>query len=369
MLRRSSIFQVSMLAIAICVCLCLEAFSITRAGLRPVPGQTVRQRMDAIFSGFDGDVPGAAVGVVRKGKVLFQAGYGFADLRKKTWADPDTAFHLASCGKEMTAVAVLLLVEEGKVRLDDPAARYLPEMRGWADEVKVRHLLQNTTGMPDTYDALAERGGTPTDGDALRLLAQWKRLDFPPGSQYAYSDSGYDVLGVLVERVSGEPFPKFMQERIFGPIGMKDTFIFDPERLRRAKRALGYDREMDGWTLDDSDPRNLLYGSGEVYSTIADLARYDRALFGGHLLKPASLEQMVSPASLDDGRTSSYAFGWNVDLENESGDLYYGHSGLWMGYTAYYLHFPKDGLSVMVLSNSSDSNPGALAFDTARVFR
>ena len=367
--RRHSIVQIAMLGIAVCACLCLEAFSITRAGLRRIPGQTVRQRIDGIFSGFDGDVPGAAVGVVRKGKVLFQAGYGFADLQKRTRVDPETAFHLASCGKEMTAVAVLLLVEEGKVRLDDPAARYLPEMRGWADEVKIRHLLQNTSGVPDTYDALAERGGTPTDGDALRLLAQWQRLDFPPGSQYAYSDSGFDVLGELVERVSGEPFPKFMEERIFGPLGMKDTFLFDPEKLRQARRALGYDREMGGWALDDSDPRNLLYGSGEVYSTVADLARYDRALFNGSLLKPASLEQMVTPGRLNDGRTFSYGFGWNVDLENESGDLYYGHSGLWMGYTAYYLHFPKDGLSVMVLSNSSDSNPEALAFDTARVFR
>jgi CubicO group peptidase (beta-lactamase class C family) len=366
---RHLIVQISTLAIAVCACLCLAAFSVTQVGRRSIPGQSVRQRMDEIFSGFDGDVPGAAVGVVRRGKVLFQAGYGFADLQTKKRVDPETAFHLASCGKEMTAAAVLLLVEEGKVRLDDPAARYLPEMRGWADGVKIRHLLQNTSGMPDTYDALAERGGTPTDGDALRLLAQWQRLDFPPGSQYAYSDSGFDVLGELVERVSGEPFPKFMQERIFGPAGMKDTFLFDPEKLRQAKRALGYDRGMGGWTLDDSDPRNLLYGSGEVYSTIADLARYDRALFGGGLLKPASLEQMVSPGRLNDGQTLTYGFGWNVDLENESGDLYYGHSGLWMGYTAYYLHFPKDGLSVMVLSNSSDSNPEALAFDTARVFR
>ncbi len=114
MLRRSPIFQIATLGIAVCACLCLAAFSVTQAGRRAIPGQTVRQRMDGIFSGFDGDVPGAAVGVVRKGKVLFQAGYGFANLQKRTRVDPETAFHLASCGKEMTAVAVLLLVEEGE---------------------------------------------------------------------------------------------------------------------------------------------------------------------------------------------------------------------------------------------------------------
>jgi CubicO group peptidase (beta-lactamase class C family) len=353
----------SMLAVAVCACLSLEAVSVTRVGRRPRPGQTVRQRVDELFSGFDRDSPGAAVGVVHKGRVVFQAGYGSADLRKKTPVDPDTAFHLASCGKEMTAVAILLLVQDGKVRLDDRAVRYLPEMHGWGDRVRIRNLAQNASGIPDPYSTLEQRPGRPTVNDALRLLAIWRRLDFRPGTQYAYSDSGFDLLGLIVERIAREPFPQFMQERVFGPAGMTNTFIFDDARLSQAKRALGYERQSSDWILNDANSLNFLYGSGEVYSTVADLARYDRALFGGSLLRPDLLREMVTPSE-----TSTYAFGWFVDVALDTGDLYYGHSGLWMGYTAYYLHYPKESLSVMVLSNSSDTNAESLAFDTAEVF-
>jgi CubicO group peptidase (beta-lactamase class C family) len=362
MLWRHLIYT-SMLAVAVCACLSLEAVSVTRVGRRPRPGQTVRQRVDELFAGFDRDTPGAAVGVVHKGQVVFQGGYGSADLRKKTPIDPDTAFHLASCGKEMTAVAVLLLVQDGKLRLDDRAVRYLPEMRGWGGKVRIRNLLQNASGIPDTYSTLEQAPGRPTVDDSLRLLASWHRLDFRPGTQYAYSDAGFDLLGLIVERVSKEPFPQFMQERVFGPAGMTNTFIFDDARVSQAKRALGYDHQLGDWVLDDSSSLNFLYGSGEVYSTVADLARYDRALFGGSLLRPDLLREMVTPSE-----TSSYAFGWFVDTAVDTGDLYYGHSGLWMGYTAYYLHYPKESLSVMVLSNSSDTNTEALAFDTAEVF-
>lgn len=357
------LISTSMLATAVCACLSLEAVSVTRMGRRPRPGQTVRQRVDELFAGFDRDTPGAAVGVVRQGKVVFQGGYGSADLRKKTPIDPDTAFHLASCGKEMTAVAILLLVQDGKLRLDDRAARYLPEMRGWGGKVKIRNLLQNTSGVPDTYSTLEQSPGRPAAEDSLKLLASWHRLDFPPGTDYAYSDSGFDLLGLIVERVAKEPFPQFMQERVFGPVGMTSTFVFDEARVSQAKRALGYDFKLGDWVLKDSSSLNFLYGSGEVYSTITDLARYDRALFGGALLRPDLLRDMVTP-----GENSSYAFGWVVDTAADTGDLYYGHSGLWMGYSAYYLHYPKESLSVMVLSNSTHTNPEALAFDTAEVF-
>jgi CubicO group peptidase (beta-lactamase class C family) len=354
----------SMLAIAVCACLSLEAVSVTRVGRRPRPGQTIRQRVDELFAGFELDTPGAAVGVVRKGQVVFQKGYGAADLRKKTPVDADTAFHLASCGKEMTAVAVLLLVQDGRLRLDDRAVRYLPELRGWGGKIRIRNLLQNASGLPDPYSALEQWPGRPTVADSLRLLATWHRLDFPPGTEYAYSDSGFDLLGLIVERVAKEPFPQFMEERIFGPAGMTNTFIFDDARLSQAKRALGYDHQFGDWVLNDSNSLNFLYGSGEVYSTVADLARYDRALFGGALLRPDLLREMVTPSE-----TSSYAFGWFVDTAADTGDLYYGHSGLWMGYTAYYLRYPRESLSVMVLSNSSDTKTESLAFDTAEVFR
>ncbi len=304
--------------------------------------------------------------------MLFQAGFGLADLDRKTPIDPDTAFHIASCGKQMTAVAILLLAEEGKLDLDKPAAKYLPEMRGWASRVTIRQLLHHTGGIPDTYEALKEQGSVPTGTDALRLLARWKRLDSPPGTQFAYSDSGYDILGTLIHRVSGRSYPDFLEERIFRPAGMKDTFVYDVIRLGKVKRALGYDRGFGGsWTLDDDSPLNLLYGSGGVYSTVADLARYDHALFGGQLLRATSLAQMLQPGELKDGTSVPYGFGWSLktDTTGDKGEPYYAHSGNWLGFTAYYLHYPKDGLAVMVLSNRSDTDTEYLATTAAEMFR
>jgi CubicO group peptidase (beta-lactamase class C family) len=355
--------------IAVGVCLSMEALAVHSIGLEPMTGMTRGQRLAELFSGFDRDDPGAAVGVFRNGEVLFQAGYGLADLDRGTRIDPDTAFHIASCGKQMTAVAILMLVEAGKLDLDKPAAKYLPEMRGWAGKVTLRQLLHHVGGIPDTYEALKEQGGVPTGTDALKLLARWKRLDFPPGTQFAYSDAGYDILGTLIRRVSGRTYPEFLEERIFRPAGMRNTFVYDPERLQTAKRVLGYDRAFGGrWTLDDDSPLNLLYGSGGVYSTVADLARYDRALFGDHLIKPASLAAMFEPYVLADGTVVPYGFGWYLTAD-AFGEPYYAHSGNWLGFTAYYLHFPKDGLAVAVLSNRSDTDTEYLAATTAEMFR
>jgi CubicO group peptidase (beta-lactamase class C family) len=351
------------------VCLALEASVVHKIGFAAVAGMTRPERLDELFSDFAREAPGLAVGVARNGQVLFQKGYGLADLDRQTRIDPETAFHIASCGKQMTAVAVLMLVEEGKLDLDKPAARYLPEMRGWGRKVTIRELLHHTAGIPDTYEALKERGGVPTGTDALRLLARWRRLDYSPGTQFVYSDSGYDILGTLIHRVSGQSYPRFLEERIFRPAGMQDTFVYDPERLRTVKRALGYDRGFGGWwILDDDSPLNLLYGSGGVYSTVADLARYDRALFGGQLLHPASLAEMLQPGELKDGTTVPYGFGWSL-MTDAAGEPYYAHSGNWLGFTAYYLHFPKDGLAVMLLSNRSDTDTEYLATTAAEMFR
>ncbi len=355
--------------IVLALCLGLEALAVHREGFAPVTGMTRPQRLAELFAGFDGDNPGLAVGVARDGEVIFQAGYGLANLDRQTRIDPDTAFHMASCGKQMTAVAILMLVEEGKIDLDRPAAKYLPEMRGWAGDVTVRNLLQHTGGIPDTYGALEEQGGVPTGTDALKLLAGWKRLDFPPGTRFAYSDAGYDILGTLIRRVSGRSYPEFLEERIFRPAGMKATFVYAPERLRTARRALGYDRAFgERWVLDDDSPLNLLYGSGGVYSTVTDLARYDRALFGNQLIRPASLAEMFKPTVLEDGGIIPYGFGWSLSTAAD-GTPYYAHSGNWLGYTAYYLHFPQEKLAVMVLSNRSDTDTEELATTMAEMFK
>jgi CubicO group peptidase (beta-lactamase class C family) len=149
---------------------------------------------------------------------------------------------------------------------------------------------------------------------------------------------------------------------------MDSSFVYDKARLRRARRALGYERAFGFWRLDDDSPLNLLYGSGEVYSTVHDLARYDRTLFGLHLLRPASMAELLKPAVLDDGTVVPYGFGWRVD-KDESGETFYAHSGNWLGFSAYLLHYPKDGVAVVILANSSEVDAESLAFESAALFR
>jgi CubicO group peptidase (beta-lactamase class C family) len=366
---RHPIIRVFSMWAAAFVCLSLAARVIAQEGLREVPGRARQERMREIFAVFDGDRPGVAVGVFRNGTVLYAAGHGLADLDRKVPIDPDTAFHIASIGKQMTAACILMLVEEGKVRLDAPASRYLKEMRGWAGAVTVRDLLQHTAGIPDAYPEMEEEEGkVPTGTDELRRLARGKRLEFEPGSQFQYSDSGYDILGVLIERVSHQSYPRFLEERILRPAGMTASFVYDKARLGQSRRALGYERGFGYWKLNDDSPLNLLYGSGEVYSTVHDLARYDHTLFGSHLLRPASMAELLKPAVLEDGTVVPYGFGWRVD-KDESGEAFYAHSGNWLGFSAYYLHYPKDGLAVVILANSAEVDAEALAFESAALFR
>jgi len=316
-------------------------------------------------------VPGAAVIVVRGSTVLFKKAYGSADLKKHTPVRTDMAFHLASVGKEMTAVAILQLAEAGKLSIDDPVAKFLPEFRGWGDKVRIRNLLQHTGGLPDTYDALGEMDGMPTNADALKLLARWKRLDYPPGTRQEYSNTGYDVLGALIQKITGQTYGAYMQEHIFAPTGLRNTFTFDDARLAKALRARGYDQEKKRWVLDDESSLNHIHGSGSIYSTVEDMALYDKALFGGHLISQASLKQMLTSGHLANGKSIQsihYGFGWFIDVDDD-GAPYIGHSGAWMGFTSYYLHDPRTNLSVIVLCNSSESDPETLAFATIKIFR
>jgi len=331
---------------------------------------TTDERVDEIFSDLDEEgSPGAAVVVVRGGAVLFKGAYGHSDLKKGILAETDTAFYMASAAKQMTAVAVLQLAEKGKLSLVDPVARFLPEFRGWGESVTILHLLQHTSGLPDTEAAFDDRPGEPGNADILKLLAQRKRLDFRPGSRQQYGNTGYEVLASVIEKVTGKSFGVALDESIFGPTGMKDTFAWDEARRAKAKRALGYSRQKGDWTVDDDSPLNQLQGAGSLYTTVEDLARYDKALFGHRLLSGASLAAMFRQGRLGEGgQPIPYGLGWDIDHEEESGRLYYGHSGAWMGFTSYYLHYPQQDLSVIVLANSSETDAEGLAFETAEVF-
>lgn len=326
--------------------------------------------VDALFTEFiTATAPGAAVLVAKSGQIVHQAGYGLANLTTRTRNTPQTIFHMASAGKQFTGLAIMLLAEAGRLAYDDPVAKHLPQLqKRFGKAITLRRLLHHTSGLTDYYgdEALTERFPTPTNADILTYLAEIGSLDFVPGQKYEYSNPGYDVLGAVVEQVSGQTFDAFLQTRVFKPLGMKNSFSYNPARLSDPTRALGYDVEGETFTLYDSDPLDQIVGSGSVFSTVADLFLYDQALYTEKLVKQKTLAEALKPAELNDGTHEPYGFGWEVD---EYYDYpYMAHSGSWVGFLSYMVRIPKQKLSVFILSNRTDTETEGLAFQIVDMY-
>ncbi len=314
------------------------------------------EQVDALFAAFtEGVQPGAAVMVIKDGRVVHRAGYGYANLEERTLIDADTAFRLASVSKQFTTMAVMLLEEEGRLGYDDPVSRYLPQLSPYA-AVTFRQLMTHTGGLPEYYDVIDTSGGMPSNADALALLATMHGTVFTPGERYEYSNPGYDVLASLVAAVSGMDFPAFVHERIFAPLGMEGTLAHDHTRPEVPHRAIGYapGENGAGYVLDNDDPLNGIVGSGGVFSTLNDLYRWDQALYGSALVSESTMEEAFTRARLNDGRTIDYGFGWRID--EHAGHLRVRHGGSWVGFRNHLARCPEERFSVIILSNRADMN-------------
>lgn len=328
---------------------------------------TASARIDAFFISFDrAPSPGVAVMVIRDGEVLHQRGYGLANLETGEPITPSSTFRLASVSKHTTAVAVMKLVEAGALTYDDPVVEHLPELARYGDELTLRHLLHHTGGLPDYYDAfqLAPGAPWPTNAGMARFLSGWGEPLFAPGEAYRYSNPGYEMLALVVERASGMPFSRFMEERVFGPVGMESTRVFDERSPELLHRALGYARsEGSGFELFDEDPLNHLTGSGGVYSNLEDLYRWDQALYlegADAVLSPASFAEALTPARLADGTSTGYGFAWRIGDGDGLGPRI-AHAGGWVGFSTYYLRYPERRFSVVLLSNWDQFDGGLWA--------
>jgi CubicO group peptidase (beta-lactamase class C family) len=308
--------------------------------------------------------PGLAVLVVQKEQVVHEAGYGLADISAGIPITPKTLFHLGSVGKQFTALGIMLLVQDGKIAsYDDAVAKYIPALTRFGNGVTIRRLLNHTAGMPSHdnspidqafSDALDAISSSPSNSDEITALSKAGRLTSTPGAKWNYSNTGYELLGALIERLSGQTYPAFMQQRIFGPAGMTHTFAMpNPNRSSMPNLAHSYDRDDSGtWTANDSDPGDNLSGSGATYSSLEDMFAYDQALNNGTILATAMMSPAFEPAKLNGGSTYGYGFAWNID-QTDAGDTYYWHDGSWLAFLSMYARYPKQSLSVIVLSNST----------------
>ena len=310
--------------------------------------------LDRLMAPYDGDVPGAALLVLKDGKPLVRRGYGRADLERETEAGPATSYRLASVSKAFTAGAVLLLAQDGKLSLDDPVRKWLPSLPQVADGITLHHLLAHTSGLIE-YDELEPRPyqGQMRDIDVLRLLEQENRLYFEPGSQYRYSNAGYALLALVIERASGMAFPDYLRTRIFEPLGMHDSLAYVVGGPEAPRRAWGYSRTPDGWTRTDQNHFSQILGDGGVYSSLGDMARWDAAWNDDRLFSDATralaFARQVQVSA--DPEPTYYGYGWRV------ADGRQWHNGESIGFRNSYVRWPEQGLSVILLSNRNDPTP------------
>ncbi len=316
----------------------------------------VGARIDELFAEYAvAGSPGVAVMVIRDGGVLHQAGYGLADLERGTPITPRTPFRLASVSKQFTAMAIMLLAERGKLDYDDPVSAYLPELARFGERLTVRHLLNHTGGLPNYYQALEEQVTDPMPDTrrAMEFLAGWGEPLFRAGERYEYSNPGYEMLAMIVERASGRTFGGFLAENVFGPLGMRDSAVRDNSEPEIPGRALGYSRDGDSFRLLDDHRLNHILGAGGVYSSLEDLYRWDQALYGERLVRRSTLEEAWSPIRLANGEESHYGFGWLLGSYGGLGRRQL-HAGGWVGFSTYVVRFPERRFTVVLLANIRD---------------
>jgi CubicO group peptidase (beta-lactamase class C family) len=321
-------------------------------------------RIDALMSRYAGDVPGASLLVVKDGKPLVERGYGYANLEKHIKAGPETNYRLASVTKQFTATAILLLKQDGKLELDDPIRKYLPQLPASDDGITIENLLAHSSGLVDYEDLIPSSRPTQIDdNDALRMIASQDRLYFQPGSAHRYSNGGYVLLGLIVERLSGMDLADFMRRRIFEPLGMDHTLLYEHRRgPKPANRAYGYSLIADKWTRTDQSVTSATRGDGGVYSNVSDMAKWDAALYTDKLLDAESRKLALTPKDPVDDPDVLYGFGWRL-----SGGTTW-HSGETMGFRNVIIRWPEQHLSVVILSNRNQFQPYPLALAIGELF-
>jgi CubicO group peptidase (beta-lactamase class C family) len=352
----------------------------------------MKNETDAIFSSaIAPNAPGLAVLVKKDGKIVFERGYGIADLRSKTSIDARTNFRLASVTKQFTAMAVMMLVHDGKLRYDETLSQIFPEFPAYGKTITIRNLLNHTSGLPDYEELMEAEEKTHgkrwsaekqiRDAEVLQLLEKQSAGKFPPGSRWEYSNSGYVVLGLIVAKASGKSFGDFLQTRIFEPLKMDHTLVFEKGKNLVADRAYGHTKVGDTFAQTDQSSTSATLGDGGVYSNLEDLSKWDDALRNHTLLSEKEMQPALAPAQFSNGpqrmregetpepahgQNLEYGFGWFLDPYNNHQRMW--HYGETIGFKTAIQRFTKDNLTIIVLCNRTDLDPGSLALKTADLF-
>ena len=329
--------------------------------------------VDSIFASMDRPTePGCALSVMREGSPVYQQGYGMANLEYGIPITPHSVFHVASVSKHFTAMAIELLVNEGRVSWDDTIRDYVPEVPDFEHEITLRHLVHHVSGIRDQWSLLNMAGwrweaDVVTQKDVLDITSRQRALNFKPGTRYLYSNTGYTLLAVVVERVSGKTLREFTNERIFDPLGMQNTHFHDDHQMIVENRAWAYQPDEDGaFGLKNSIPDFDVVGATSLFTTVHDMAAWDRNFYTGMVGGESALDRLHDKFVLASGDTLDYTHG--LSTGEYRGLKTVGHGGADAGYRSYFLRFPEQEFSVSVLCNISTATPGNLARKVADIY-
>ena len=331
----------------------------------------LNDKVDRIFAEWNTtSSPGCALAVVKDGRIVYEHGYGMANLELGMAITPQSVFDIGSVSKQITAMAIILLAQDGKLSLDDDMRKYLPEIPDYGSRITIRHLLHHTSGLRN-YDDLFDLEGIPeadltTDRDAMDLIVRQKGVNFKPGEEFLYSDTNFFLMSQIVKRVTGQTLRQFAQERIFGPLGMTSTHFHDDHTMIVARRATGYaPHKGGGFEIDMSNFEQL--GDGSVMTTVEDLYKwehnFDDPLVGGR----EAIHQLTTPGTLNNGQPIPYGMGLFIDRYRGLNWIH--HSGEWVGYRAALSRFPDQHFSTLITCNCVGSmNPMTMAKQVADVY-
>ena len=334
---------------------------------RSIPQQA---SIDSIFSSWDSsDSPGGTVGIIKEGKLVFAKGYGSANLDYNIPNKTKTVYRIGSTSKQFTAACIVLLSQQGKLALEDKLIKFFPDFPAYANDITIQHLLNHTSGIRD-YLILARLSGLGsedhyTDKTVEKWLTNQKELNFNPGDEYLYSNSGYWLLGQIVKSVSGITMAEYAKENIFIPLEMNATHFHNDHKQIVKNRASGYRPNRKGGYSISMTTLDMI-GDGGIFTTVEDLAIWDTSFYGSKILNQSFWKKMTHVGTLNNGKKITYASG--LDISTYKGLKIIQHGGSFVGYKADIIRFPEAQFSVVILANRSDSNPTKMAYKVADLF-
>lgn len=333
------------------------------------PDATLEKAVDAIMArqNVTSKTPGCAIAIIRDGKIILEKGYGLANLDYSIPITPRTVFNIGSISKQFTASAIYLLAEEERLSLDDDIHTFFPDFPDYGHPITVRHLLHHVSGVRD-YEALMVPANMPYDrnyspDELYAFITRQRELNFTPGDEFSYSNSGYVLLAMIVRKVSGMSLGEFDKKRIFGPLDMKDTFFYEKMHVPVKNRAIGYDKSGDSLVTGLYDVYTV--GASNLYTTVEDLARWDANFYNDKVGGHGFLENLQTRGILNSGETIGYASGLNIGEYRGLRTVW--HNGWWAGFGSSMMRFPDQRFTIICLSNTTVFNPYDLPYEIADI--